>query len=294
MTPQTGYVRAGEIQVDVGFRDASAPKPIVNGTGSSYSTTGATLSLPSAAFKQGMVGARRVSIPSTKFRQKSKRQRLQVGIQRGEQQHALTLTVSSGPDGESLVLGGDGDVIEEHHISLENGFQCDIILPPPTSMTTNCAEQIFAGSSDMKKLNESVKKASEIISLANKKTAIPTTSVPERPRSKLHGERSLDRAMERQPRAETNNDRGVEIGGGREVKTEVAKATADATQEQEKERELCKDTHSTCIPKTVPMKTPIPVVSSTSLGAISRQAQAQEGYQAVRTPGLYPSAITIK
>lgn len=301
MTPQAGYIRAGDIHEDVGFRDASAPRPIANGSGSSYSTTGTTLSLPSTAFKHGDVGARRVSIPSIKFRQKSKRQRLQVGIQRGEQQHALTLTVSSGLGDENFVLGRDGGVIEEHHINLESGFQCDIILPPPISMAKNRAEQIFAGSPDMKNQNESVKRASEIISLESKKAARPTTSVLERPRGKLREEWSLDRAIKQhQLSVETNSEKGVVMEGGGRAKVEVAKATADAM--QEKEQELRKDTHSTCSPmtvslapsKSIPMKTPIPLVSSTSLGAISRQAQAQDGCQTVRPPGLYPSAITIK
>ncbi|KAF9138211.1 hypothetical protein BG015_002461 [Linnemannia schmuckeri] len=294
VTPQTGPIKTAEVQVDGGFRDTLGPRTLVNGIGPSFSTTGMTLSLPSGAFKQGMVGTRRVSIPSAKFRQKSKRQRPQVGIQRGEQHHALTLTISSGP-------GGEGSVIEEHHINVENGFQCEFILPPPTSMTKNRAEQIFVGSSDMK-LNESAKRASEIIGLASK-TIMPTTSVPERPGNKLHETRSLNRAMKPQSAAETNGGKGSEAGGGR-VKTELVKSSADAGQAQE--QESCKNTHSICNAKSVSTAPPkgadhyspktwsVPMKTSTSLGAISRQAQAQEGYQTIRPPGLYPSAIAMK
>ncbi|KAF8927746.1 hypothetical protein BGZ47_001963 [Haplosporangium gracile] len=297
VTPQTGSIKMSEVQVDGGFRDASASRTLANGIGPSFSTTRMTLSLPGAAFKQGMVGARRASIPSAKFRQKSKRQRPQVGIQRGEQHHALTFTINSG-------LGGEGSVIEEHHINVENGSQCEFVLPPPTSTTKNRTEQIFVGSSDMKKLNESAKRATEIIGLANKKTIIPTTSVPERPVNKLHETRSLNRAMKPQSTAETNGGKGSEVGGEGRVKTELAKSSADARQAQE--QESWKDAHSTCNAKNVstaplkgadhsPPKTwSVSMKTSTSLGAISRQAQAQEGYQAIRPPGLYPSAIAMK
>ncbi|KAK3844718.1 MAG: myosin-like coiled-coil protein-domain-containing protein [Linnemannia gamsii] len=283
VAPQSGSVRTGEVQVDVGFRDASGTRAVMNGMGASFMASGTTPSLPNGvAFKQGIVGTtRRVPIPTTKFRQKPKRQRLQVGIQRsgGDQHHhSLTLTVSSRPGSESFVIGGDIGVIEEHHINLQNGFQCDILLPPPpatTSTTKNRAEQIFAGSAGMVKLSESIKKASAI---AGTRTVIPTTSIP-----------------------------------GAKAKTVNAKDNAKQTLE----KESCEDTHSTCShpisdsPTSskgptdcshhskiwpTPIKTPIlsSMVSSTSLGAISRQAQAEDGYQTIRIPGLYPSAITIK
>ncbi|KAG0278520.1 hypothetical protein BGZ95_003789 [Linnemannia exigua] len=283
---QSGSVRTGEIQVDVGFKDASGTRTEMNGMGTSFTATGATPSLPNAvAFKQGIVGtARRVPIPTTKIRQKPKRQRLQVGIQRGggdQHHHSLTLTVSSRPGGESFVLGGDIGVIEEHHINLENGFQCDILLPPTpaaTSTTKNRAEQILAGSEGMVKLSESIKKASAIAVRAGMRTVIPTTGIQ-----------------------------------GAKAKT----VNAGDNTKQAQEKGSCKDTHLTCTHSnsdsptpskeptdcshhsktwSTPIKTPIlsSMVSSTSLGAISRQAQAEDGYQNIRIPGLYPSAITIK
>ncbi|KAF9119734.1 hypothetical protein BGW39_011960 [Mortierella sp. 14UC] len=286
--PQIGRVKAGEILLDVAFIDAPGARTVMNGKGDSLTTSETTLSLPSAiAFKQGTVGTtRRVPIPTAKFRQKSKRQRLPVGIQRGggeQHQHALTLTVSSGPDGDSFVLGGDMGVIEEHRINLENGFQCDILLPPPPTTTSNTkdgADQIFAGSPAMVKLNESIRKASAIVGKACTRTVIPTTGVPERQGAKARSVSSGDNAKQTLEK-ELSNDT-YSACSPKSVLPTPSKGTANRSQ------------HSKAWP--VPAKTPtLPsLVSSTSLGAISRQAQAQDGYQGIRIPGLYPSAITIK
>ncbi|KAF9294859.1 hypothetical protein BGZ88_003240 [Linnemannia elongata] len=298
VSSQTGFIKTDEVQADIGVRDASSPSAFVDVTGPAFSVTGTTLSLSAAAFKQGMTGTRRISTPSPKFRQKSKRQRPQIGIQRGNQHSALTLTI------EGVVLVGEGSVIEESHINMENGFHCEGIVAPSTSMTKNGAEQIFAESSDMKKLKGSVKKTSEVIALASKETVIPTTSVPGQPGNTLDGTKSLDRMIKPISTAGTNGVRRVLAEGGGRVKTESGKPNADA--KRVREQAACKYTHWACNPKNVfpalstgtdhfPSKRwSIPMKTSTSLGAISRLAQAQGGYQAVRPTGLYLSAITIK
>ncbi|KAF9537889.1 hypothetical protein EC957_007531 [Mortierella hygrophila] len=302
VTSQNGSIKTAEDQADIGVSDASAPRTVVEATSPSFSTTGTTLSFSTAVFKQGMTGARRMSTPSSKFRQKPKRHRPQICIQRGDQHSALTLTI------EGVVLVGEGGVIDEPYTNLENGFHCEGIVVPSTSMSKNGAEQIFAESSDMKKLNESVKKTGEVIGLASKETVIPTTSVSGRPGNKLDGAKSLDRTIKPNSTAGTNGVRRVLAGGGGEggriAKAESVKSNADA--KRAGEQAACKYTHWNWNPKNVfpalstgtgyspSKKWSVLMETSTSLGAISRLAQAQGEYQAIRPTGLYLSAITIK
>ncbi|KAF9899421.1 hypothetical protein EC991_008918 [Linnemannia zychae] len=285
--PQIGLIKEDEILLDVAFIDAPGTGTTINGKGGSLSTLETTVALQSAiAFKQGIVGTtRRVPIPTTKFRQKSKRQRLPIGIQRGggeQHKHALTLTVSSGPGGDSFVLGGNMGVIEEHHINLENGFHCDILLPPPSTATSNTkdgADQIFAGSSAMVKLSESIKKATAIVGKTGIRPDIPTTSVLEPQGTKAKSVDADDSA--RHTQEELSNDTHS---------TRSSKSVLPAPSKGEINRSQHSKSWSTSAKTSISSS----LASSTSLGAISRQAQAQEGYQGVKISGLYPSAITIK
>ncbi|KAF9087311.1 hypothetical protein BGX23_008210 [Mortierella sp. AD031] len=331
MATQNGGGGENGVQADTVFRAAAAAAgggdsagnviarafvqtSLGDGTDSSLSTGGPILSIQSGVFKQGKVGSRRVSITSGKTRQKQKHQHLQILLQRGEQLTS-SLTVSSQPTGECAQgASGGGEVFEDHHIVFDSGVQCNCHLSTTTAM--NPAEQNISGSTtfqgSLATLQETLSKLQEH-SAALKKTNIPRTSDTGETLSAVDS--SVQRT-EQQRTVEMNGAKGGKGGGVGGVKGNKKLKLNEAVKQEQKSR---KDTHpapksaTPTLPKTVAStgspksisptpsklspgstKTPLSLVSSTSLGAISRQAQGQEGYQTIRIPGLYPSAITIK
>ncbi|KAF9930319.1 hypothetical protein FBU30_000665 [Linnemannia zychae] len=82
--------RTSEMQTDTTISDTSIAKIATNNSDTPLLASSTTPVSLSTMPKQSIVGVRKLSIPFSKFRQKAKRQRAHVGIQRSEQQSLTT------------------------------------------------------------------------------------------------------------------------------------------------------------------------------------------------------------